>query len=107
MSVKPVLKLTKPWVKNTQVSVVHLDVSLVLSGETGEFLIEAVESKFDLFDSVGDLDEEVAIDSSATATAWASFEADDVLLKFLEKVCESVELVFDWAELCSVCFLIN
>ena len=106
MSVKPVLKLTESWVKNTQISVVHLDVTLILSSETREFFIEAVESKFYLFDSVGDLDEEVAIDSGATATSWARLEADDILLKFLEKVWESVKLVFDWAELCSVCFLI-
>ena len=39
MSVKPVLKVTKSGVKNTEVSVVDLDRALVLSGETGEFFV--------------------------------------------------------------------
>ena len=106
MSIKPVLKFTESWVKNTKISVVDLDVALILSSEAGEFLIKAVKSKFDLFDSVGDLDQEVTVDSGAATATWASFEADDILLKFLEEVGESVELVFDWAELCSICFLI-
>ena len=97
VSVKPVLKVTESGIKYTEISVVDLDGALVLSGETGEFFVEAVKAEFDLFDSVGDLDQEVAVDGGAAAVAGAGFEADDVLLEFLEKVGESVELVFDWA----------